>query len=139
MELALITSRLCHGNGTAGPEVGSMENETALDFSTPKPRNELVLQGAKNVVYLFPAPTPRFFLLIETNASICVIHRLANSSSVKRFADLRARNLTALGLGSDSAFSKPSANSVDVVAWNPIKFQVEISISCQILAIIEAG
>ena len=61
-----------------------------------------------------------FCIFAATSLSIWPVHLLANSSSVNRLADLRALCLTAKGLGSDSAFSKPSANSEAVVAWKPV-------------------
>ena len=56
------------------------------------------LNSTRNYHHLFPAPP----LLIPTNTSICAVHRLANSSSVNRFADCLARNLTAHGFASDN-------------------------------------
>ena len=59
-----------------------------------------------------------FSCLNLTKFSICTIHFFANSSSVNRFADCRARmRIDTLSLSvRANAFSKPSANSVAVVA-----------------------
>lgn len=59
-------------------------------------------------------------LFIATRISISANHFRSNSSSENLVAAIRARRRTASGSGSESAFSKPSANSVSVVAWNPM-------------------
>ena len=63
---------------------------------------------------------PHVLLFIATRISISANHLRSNSSSENLVAAIRARRRTASGSGSESAFSKPSANSVSVVAWNPM-------------------
>jgi hypothetical protein len=46
-------------------------------------------------------------IFIATRISICANHLRANSSSVNRLAEMRARFLTARGFGNESAFSNP--------------------------------
>ena len=58
-----------------------------------------------------------YFLRIATSRLVSATHLRANSSSVKRVADLRARLRIASGSGCDSAFSNPWANSSADVAW----------------------
>lgn len=65
------------------------------------------------------APGREAHLSIPTNASICSVHFLINSSSVNLLADKRALRLTASGSGSESALSKAATNSSAVSAWKP--------------------
>jgi hypothetical protein len=58
--------------------------------------------------------------LIATSFSICAVHFFTNSSSVNLLAEALARFLAARRLGSESAFSYPSANPFEVVAWKPM-------------------
>lgn len=70
----------------------------------------------------FPPAPPRLrspHLVMATSFTISSTHLRSNSTSPNRLADWRARRRTDSGSGRDSAFSKPSANSSAVEAWNP--------------------
>lgn len=62
------------------------------------------------------------YLAKATSLTISSTHLRSNSTSPKRFADCLARKRTARGSGRERAFSKPSANSSAVDAWNPGNF-----------------